>query len=425
MKLKLVVFCISALIFGAVMVHAKSQPTYKYSPVDPSGFCVITSADDLPILDYLFEQYGVESVEEHPALLENVLAKVIYPSGETVFINNGSSKQGSIKLLQEDTYPPIANTCDGDEITSGFPYVITGADLPYQQTFDTTMATDTGDFRGSAADAISRPGGHDGYWLFTPGESGTYIFTNFATKGDFAPIPDHDFERGFGGIGVWSGNCGEEPTEIGTANSIIGDSILPVSLEAETTYLIVWEDFFVGSTENSVRLRIEFVGSPQGNTLNDSISLVDEGWNFEIVGDTTVNENLEDSSCVKPADEGTGHGPGVGDLTGSEIWYRLPAVTPGAEYTLNVLPSKEESPLVDTALVLHAYNVTTHQVAEMSCSNDISEENRLSSITFTAEKNLIYYVMVETVPSFDQPSFGRFLLQGLAQTSSVKNWTHY
>lgn len=415
-----------AVLCCTAMAQAKSLQTYLYTPVDPDGFTVVTHDDQLPILQYLDYQYGIADVTEHPALPEGVLAEVTYANGNTTVIEGGGQASSAYTPAQDGSFPPVANTCSADALSTGSPYVITSDDLPYQQTFDTTGATDSGDFRGTAADNISRPGGHDGFWLFTPDESGTYLFSNFATKGDAAPIPDHDFERGFGGIGVWSGECGSL-TEVGTANSIIGDSILPVVLEAGTTYTVIWEDYFVGSTENSVRLSVEFVGGPEGNTLSESISLVDEGWNFEITGDTTANENLEDSSCVEPAEGGPGHGPGTGELTGSEIWYRLPAATPGTEYTINVLPPSEDSTLVDTALVLHAYNRTTHQVAEVHCNDDVSEENRLSSITFTAEPNLIYYVMVETVAAFDQREFAQFMLQGLttSQTSSVQSWKHY
>jgi len=424
MKVRKTLIIASAVLSCAAFAHAKSVETYLYTPVDPSGFTVVTHDDELPILQYMDLHYGIAEISEHPALSEGVLAEVTYANGNTTVIDGSVQGSSTYGPAQTGSFPPIANTCSADELSAGSPYVITSDDLPYQQTFDTTGATDSGDFRGTAADSISRPGGHDGFWRFTPAESGTYVFSNFATKGDAAPIPDHDFERGFGGIGVWSGECGSL-VEVGTANSIIGDSILPVTLEAGTTYTVVWEDYFIGSTENSVRLTVEYLGGPEGNTLNESISLVDTGWNFEVSGDTTPYQNLTDSSCIEPPEGGPGHGPGSGELTGSEIWYRLPAATPGTEYTINVLSPSEDSTLVDTALVLHAYNVTTHQVAEVHCNNDISEENRLSSITFTAEQNLIYYVMVETVPAFDQRSFGQFMLQGLAQTSSVKTWKAY
>lgn len=425
MKKTIVALAVFAGMGLSAPAMAASQ-AYTYYPVDPSGFVVTTSDDQLPALEYLEYYYGIGLVETHPGLAPGVLAELVYGNGNVIEID-GAAQGGFHSLVrpqQAGNYPPIANSCEADELSSGFPYVITGADLPYQQTFDTTQATDSGDFRGSAADMISRPGGHDGVWLFTPDESGTYVFSNFATKGDFAPIPDHDFERGFGGIGVWSGSCGEL-TELGTANSIIGDSVLPVFLEAGTTYTVIWEDFFVGSVENSVRLSIEFAGGPEGNSLTEAISLVEEGWNFEYQGSTTANENLIDSSCVEDETvDGGGHGGGE-SLTGAEVWYRLPATTPGVEYTVSVGSASEDAPIVDSALVLHAYNLSTHQVAEVACSDDISEDNRLSELTFTAEAMRIYYVMVETVPAFDQPAFGEFMLIGTTQTSSVDGWQQY
>ncbi len=424
MKLNFALLIITILVFAVSGVNAKSINTYQYVPADPAGFSVVTATDDLPLLDYLAANFGVSLIVEHEPLEAGILAMIINANGSVRMIHGASSGNTNASVLQEPAFLLIANTCDADEIAKGFPYAITSADLPYQETFDTSQAVDTGDFRGSAADVISRPGGHDGFWRFTPDVSGTYVFSNFATKGDSAPIPDHDFERGFGSIGVWSGDCGSL-TEVGVTNSITGDSILPVSLEAGVTYVVVWEDFFIGSTENSVRLSIEFFGEPVGNTLNDAISLVEEIWNFEVIGDTIANQDLVESSCVEPPVVGEGHGSGITGITGSEIWYRLPSVEVDNQYTINILPASEDAPLVDSALVLHAYNFTTHQVAEMDCSNDINADERLSSITFTAEPNLIYYVMVETVTGFDQPAFGQFVLQGLGQTSSVENWRHY
>lgn len=418
-------FACAGMIFGH-SAQALNDQAYLYVASEQGGYGVITADPALPALAYQAAEYGVETILEHPPLPESVLAILLYPNGKEVVIEQGKQAvqyEGANRLQQSDSFQPIADTCDSDLLESAFPYVISGEDLPYQVTFDTTQASDSGDFRGSAADNISRPGGHDGFWRFTPDQTGKYIFRNFATKGESTPIPDHDFDRGFGSIGVWSGECGNL-AEMAINNSITGDSVVSVLLEAGVTYTVVWEDFFVGSVENSVRLTIEFAGEPVGNTLTESISLVDEGWNFEVTGNTLPNENLEDSTCVE-AEEGTGHGAGTGELTGTDIWYRLPAATPGSEYTLNVLPTSEDSTLIDTALTLHAYNLSTHQVSEIACNDDISEENRLSSITFTAEEGRIYYVMVETVPAFDQGAFGPFVLQGLADTTAIHEWQNH
>lgn len=424
------IFIIAVLMAVTTSVESKSlQTAYKYSSLNPAEHMVVTTDPDLPLLKYMEARYGVAGVPVTSTLPAGVLATYTRPNGQITTIDsrisNPVSQSGSsVWIAQDDAFPLSANTCD-EVAGAGFPFEISGSDLPYTQTFDTTQASDSGDYRGSAADFISSAGGNDGYWTFTPDESGTYIFTNSATKGDGAPIPDHDFERGFGGIGVWSGNCADGLTEVGTANSLVGDSQIPVALEAGVTYTVIWEDYFIGSIENSVTISIELIGAPVGNGIGDAVDLSEIGWNFSVVGDTTANADLDNAPCVEPPEDSTGHGTGSAGYTGAELWYQLPSVTVGSQYTIAVL-SDEETTFVDSILTLHAYNFTTHQVSQIDCNNDISEENRLSSLTFTAEPNLIYYAMIESYPAFDQPAFGTFILEGSAQTTShVEHWETY
>lgn len=413
-------------LLAATWCEAKENKTFIFTPQNPSGFTVITNDLDLPVLAYQKQKYGTGQTLEHAPLPDGIQAEIVYPNVTKIQIKNQTVSAGRIHTNQAESLPPVADRYNDVALSSGFPFMITEADLPYQESFDTTQSTDDGDFRGSAADSISRPGGHDGFWLFTPENTGTYLFTMSATKGDSTPIPGHDFERGFAGIGVWQDNGEGQFTEVGTANSVIGDSILPATLNAGKTYSIIWEDYFVGSTENSVTLSIEYLGEPAGNTIEKAVSLFDLTWNFEVTVDTTANQNLEDSFCVEPQDAGVGHGSGSGGLTGAEVWYRLPAVEAGNQYSLNILPDNSGEPVIDTAMTLHAYDTQVHQIAPVECSDNIDPENRLSSITFTAEENRLYYLMVETVPAFDQRSFDQFVLQGIKQsTSSVLYWNRY
>jgi hypothetical protein len=413
-----------SVLLAATFAHAKPSETfYRYTSLNPAGHTIVTRDAELPLLRYMENRFGIAEVEKTFALPDGVLATYRNPSGKTITINQ-PAKQSGVHMAQNGSFPVTANTCDDALLATGLPYAITSADLPYSQTFDTTLATDSGDYRGSSADNISSAGGNDGYWTFTPDESGTYVFTNSATKGAGAPIPDHDFERGFGGIGVWTGNCTDGFTEIGTANSLVGDSKIPVALEAGVTYTVIWEDFFIGSLENSVTLSIAFVGGPVGNDIGDAVDLSDLGWNFSVVGDTTANADLDNAPCVEAPDDGDGHGTSGSGYTGAELWYQLPYVAVGNTYTITV-SSDEETTFADSVITLHAYNFTTHQVSQLDCNDDIAEDNRFSSITFTAEPNLIYYAMIESFVAFDQPSFGTFIFEGTAQATSVQHWEAY
>lgn len=421
--------CVLAICLFSAISHAgeSADQWYRYTPNLPDGYSISTNDSDLPALLFLQERYGIGEVVPCSPLPEGILAQIIYPDGHTRTISNRqqrSAKTRTTSPSQVASFPLIADDClslDGQV----FPFVFGGENLPYQESFDTSAAVDSGDYRGSAADSISRPGGHDGFWSFTPSQAGTYLFSLAATKGASTPIPDHEFDRGFGGIGVWQGICGQTLTEIGTTSSILGDSVLPVYLDAETSYFVIWEDFYVGSTENSVTLSVQYLGEPVGNSINDAVSLAGMSWPFSVDGDTTANQNLSDNECLEDPDEGTGHGAGTNALTGAEIWYRLPATAAGIEYTLEILPGTGAFPVVDSLISLHAYNLSTHQVSHIDCNDDINEENRLSSLTFTAEASRIYYVTIETKPAYDQPGFGQFLLQGHAATAGVDDWMHY
>lgn len=412
----------AAAWFGAA-AEGWTGETLWYSPPAGGGYSVVTAYPGLPLLLYLEDRFGIADIRPAEPLPDGVVAKIVYANGGVMEIG-GTPPAGGFRLRpsQEEIHEPVADDCE--TAREGGVYAITAADLPYTGTFDVSAAADSGDFRGSAADSISRPGGHDGFWTFAPDAAGAYRFSLSALKASSSPIPGHDFEleRGFGGIGVWEGECGSL-SETGTANSIVGDSVLVAHLEAGTVYTVVWEDFFVGSTESRVTLSIESLGEPEGDEITSAVNLSDLGWGFEIEADTAANRNLADGDCIETED-GDGHGAGTGDVSGNDAWFRLPAAEPGAEYTVTAAPADGPNPVADTVISLHAYNLATHEVSPVSCVDDTDDGDRMAPLTFTAEAGRIYYVMVETKPGFDQLPFGQFALKGIAgPVAGVGGWT--
>ncbi|MBI1389040.1 MAG: hypothetical protein GC154_11385 [bacterium] len=418
--------CCTIFAAGSIDAAAPGGAFHLYTSLNPNGFSVITADQELPILLYLQSEYGLIDAGVCDPPPRGILAQVIYANGRVIDIPQASAGTSTLASpLQDEAYPAGLDAC-GDLNGAAFPYAIVSADLPYSQTFDVTASTDSGDYRGGAADSISRPGGHDGFWTFTPGASGAYLITLGATRGESAPIPGHELpERGFGGVGVWTGECGSL-TELKTATSIIGDSQIAAQLEAGVTYTVIWEDYYVGSTENSVTLSIEALGEASANDIMDAIDLNEIGWGFHASGDTTANADLEISGCIEPV-EGEGHGSGGNALSGADIWYRLPSTQAGEQYVIEITPGDGPNPVIDTVISLHAYNLNTHQVSEVTCVDDTDEGERLAPLSFTAEAGLIYYVMIETKPAYDQLPFGQFTLSGrlASETSSAANWLMY
>ncbi len=444
MRRSTLLFCAGVGVSILTALSAQSMPEnascFTYLPDASGGFSLTTADSSLDLLAWMEAQYGIADVQPAESLPEGVQALVRFADGTVTTIRKVQRSRtgedsgvqalsssisdvagGSVHQLQG--LPSIADDCEEITLSDGFPYHISGSDLPYTESFDISAATDDGDFRGTSADEISAPGGKDGFWFFTPDQTGKYLFTLLITRPG-PGIPGHDLNRGNGGIGVWQGDCDSTLTEVGTNNNIFGDAFLVVSLEAGQTYTVIWEDHYIGTqNENTAQLHIEYVGVPEANENMAAINLNDLSWEgLAVEVNTLANDDLVDGDCAPEAVNPETGDHGFTPTAGAEKWYRLPATAPGSTYTVRTSPSDDEL-IQDTVLSLYGYNLTTHEFLPIDCNDDESEEVHFSRITFTAEAMRIYYVMVEAVGS-DGVNAGRFMLEGAVEgdPTSVHDW---
>lgn len=304
--------------------------------------------------------------------------------------------------------------CSAASAASGLPTVIAGTDLPYDQIVDSSSATDTGDFRGTSADGISSDGGRDLFWRFEPTQSGIYSFT--VTAGSSA------------GIGVWEGSCGAL-TEVGTAFNLMGagTSALSATVSSGSVYYIVWEDFFPGSLEDSVRLQVDGPFNPEGETAATAIDLSAESWaeGFAYAADNTGNGNaltFPDEDCDPELSVGGGHGGGGED--GNDVWFKLPPVSDQYPCMLEGLAGT----MTNSLFVLYSHALDGEDVGDLvieACHDDKNNSGGheandfMSLIAFTGDRTRQYYLFVESYSLSAGGGNGSFVLEGTASGAEV------
>ena len=285
---------------------------------------------------------------------------------------------------------PMADDCTAADVAPGWPTRLTGDDLPFRGLFDSSGATDNGDYRGSAADGFSTTGGRDGFWRFIPNETGVY---NIAVRAGTSA-----------GIGVWQGECGAL-TEVATAFNLFGDGLssLAVELQAGTPYFLVWEDHFPGSIEREVELAVTGPIVPRGETPETAIDLTHLRWElgFRVEADNSANANiLHFPSDCAPEGAGGGEGHGAGGEDGADIWFRLPRVRDGQVYRLEGLPGT----MTNSVFVLYSHGVgeTVENLIIEICNDDKAntgdhgDNDFMSVIEFIGDATRTYYLFVES-----------------------------
>jgi hypothetical protein len=415
--------CLSAAVLAVSMARSNAEiaecHVYTFVSNDDDVICVETQNPDHDYVQFLLKSCELADVVLSPSKIAGTQVTV---NGSNPFTIPEARPSRS-----ETVQTAAADTCS--VATPGSPYEITA--LPYDQTFNATAITNTGDYRGPGTH-FSGPAGADAFWVFTPATSGTYSVIISADDSSM-------------GIGIWQGTCTgpvvpptDPPVSLTAVATYLdftggGTSALSVDLTASTTYYIVSEDHFTSTAPTELRLQVRLSPGADGDTIAGAIDLTTQSWDggFTTEADTTNNADSFDhaisgSACLS----GTNADP----VAENDIWFRLPATVSGKNYrveTFAIGMSNSYAVLYSAASPAS----TIGDLTQIACNDDKStgtkspepDSDFMSRIDFAGDPSKVFYLFIESYAVIGASgSPGPFSLQGADITSTtVGDWVSY